>query len=361
MKTDRKDREPARILVVDDEEAIREIFQMGIIQDGYECETAPSGLAALEMMKEQDFDVVITDIQMPGLSGIELVRRIKLTEKYDSDVIVMTGFFENFEYVEIIELGAKDFIQKPVRLSELLIRLRRVLHERSIVRERNYAFGELRESYLDTLNRLAVAAEYKDEDTGDHILRISEYCPLMAAKIGMSSEDILMIRYASPMHDVGKIGIPDRILLKPGKLNDREFDIMRKHTLIGGRILENSKSAILELARIIAVSHHEKWNGKGYPAGLSKEEIPVSGRIVAIADTFDALVSRRPYKDPYPIEVAFDIIRREREKHFDPQLVDIFIKHFDEFLAIKTQISSPEENPVPDFRWSERDMETFGN
>ena len=347
---------PPRILVVDDEESIREIFYIGITHSGYECETAPSGIEALELMEQKYFDVVITDIQMPGLSGIELVQKIR--EKYaETSVIVMTGFFENFDYVKIIKLGAKDFVQKPVRVSELLIRLRRVLHEQEILAERDHAYEELKASYLDTLNRLALAAEYKDEDTGDHILRISNYCPIIAEGLGMSREEIDMIRHASPMHDVGKIGVPDNILLKPAKLTREEFDIIKKHTVIGARIMAHSKSKILETSRIIAVSHHEKWDGNGYPRGLSGTDIPIAGRIVALADTFDALTSRRPYKDPYPIEVARDIIKKEREKHFDPDVVDIFLKEIDKFEDIKKRIG-PMENP-PDrysFELSERDM-----
>lgn len=355
MKSQERDPGTIHILVVDDEQAIRDVFFMAIEHSGYQCRTAASGLEALDILEQNPMDVVITDIQMPGLSGIDLVKRIR--EKFDSDVIVMTGFVEDFTYEKIIELGARDFIHKPVRLNELLVRLKRVLNERKLLAERNEAFEELKEAYLDTVNRLVLAAEYKDEDTGDHILRMSRYCALLAKKLGLPADDVQMMLYASPMHDIGKIGIPDSILLKNGKLTDEEFQIIKNHTLIGGKILAASKSKILESAQIIAVTHHEKWNGTGYPAGICREDIPLFGRIVALADTFDALTSRRPYKDPYPLEIACDIISKERERHFDPEVTDTFLRYVDDLWKIRSQVGEIEEISVQDFSWSERDLE----
>ena len=202
------------------------------------------------------------------------------------------------------------------------------------------AHQELQEAYLDTINRLVLAAEYKDEDTGDHIVRMARYSALIAEKLGLPARDVRNILYAAPMHDVGKIGIPDSILLKPGKLTAEEFEIMKSHTTIGAKILGNSEAEILKIAAQIALSHHEKWNGKGYPQDLSGNEIPLFGRIVGLADVFDALTSRRPYKDPYPAEVAFEIIRGDRGKHFDPDMVDVFFENTDEVLQIKTEAAS---------------------
>lgn len=218
------------------------------------------------------------------------------------------------------------------------------------------AHQELQEAYLDTIHRLVLAAEYKDEDTGDHIVRLSRYSALLAEKLGMRDKEVQDIRYASPMHDVGKIGIPDSILMKPGKLTDEEFDIMKTHTTIGAKILADSKAEILKLASQIAISHHEKWNGKGYPQGLSGDKIPITGRIVGLADAFDALTSKRPYKVPYPVEIACDIIRKERGEHFDPDVVDVLLENIDEFLAIKEEVGSLEDMPLTDFFWSERDQ-----
>ena len=202
------------------------------------------------------------------------------------------------------------------------------------------AHQELQEAYLDTINRLVLAAEYKDEDTGDHIVRMARYSALIAEKLGLPARDVQNILYAAPMHDVGKIGIQDSILLKPGKLTAEEFEIMKSHTTIGAKILGNSEAEILKIAAQIALSHHEKWNGKGYPQGLSGNEIPLFGRIVGLADVFDALTSRRPYKDPFPAEVAFEIIRGDRGKHFDPDMVDVFFENTDEVLQIKAEVDS---------------------
>ncbi len=218
---------------------------------------------------------------------------------------------------------------------------------------------ELQETYLDTIERLALAAEFKDEDTGAHIIRMSRYSALIAEKLGLPDKEVQNILYAAPMHDVGKIGIPDGILLKPDKLNNKEFEFMKTHTTIGAKILANSKAEILQLAQQIAVSHHEKWNGKGYPQGHSGENIPLVGRIVSLADTFDALTTRRPYKDPYPIEVACDILKKERGEHFDPDMVDVFLKHIDEILEIKAEVDKTETVFLSDFSWSERDQAGF--
>ncbi|RZB30640.1 MAG: putative two-component system response regulator [Desulfobacteraceae bacterium Eth-SRB1] len=215
---------------------------------------------------------------------------------------------------------------------------------------------ELREAYIDTVNRLVIAAEYKDEDTGSHIVRISRYSALLAEKLGLPARKVQDILYAAPMHDVGKIGIPDNILMKPGKLTKEEFDFMKTHTTIGAKILANSKSAILQVATQIALSHHEKWNGKGYPQGLSGDVIPLAARIVGLVDTFDALTSKRPYKESYPVEVALEIIRKERGRHFDPDMTDVFLENIDEILKIKSEIDSAEDVAQSDFVLSERDQ-----
>ena len=215
---------------------------------------------------------------------------------------------------------------------------------------------ELQESYIDTIHRLALAAEYKDEDTGDHIKRMSRYCSLIAEKLDLPSKEVQNILYASPMHDVGKIGIPDSILMKPGKLTEEEFTTMKNHSIIGANLLSYSKSEVLKIAEEIAISHHEKWNGKGYPQGLAGEKIPLVGRIVGLADVFDALTSKRPYKDPFPVEKTIDIIKKERGEHFDPHIVDVFLENIDEILKIKAAVGSAEDVSLSDFVWSERDQ-----
>ncbi len=217
---------------------------------------------------------------------------------------------------------------------------------------------ELQEAYIDTINRLVIAAEYKDEDTGGHIVRMSGYSALIAKKLGMRDEEVQNILYAAPMHDVGKVGMPDSVLLKFGKLTDEEFDLMKMHTTIGAKILANSKSVILQVAEQIALFHHEKWNGKGYPQALSGHDIPQVARIVSLADTFDVLASKRPYKSPYPIKIILEIIRKKRGRHFDPDVVDVFLENIDEILKIKSEAGFAEDVAETDVIWSERDLES---
>jgi putative two-component system response regulator len=195
---------------------------------------------------------------------------------------------------------------------------------------------KLRKSYLDTIKCLVLAAKFKDEETGVHIMRIGQMCALIARKMGMDSRIIENIRIAAPLHDIGKIGIPDTILLKKGKLTRVEFEVMKTHTIIGAKILSNSRSKVLIMGQQIAISHHEKWNGKGYPYGLAGEGIPLFGRIVALADFFDALTSKRPYRDPFPKDNGIDMIREERGQHFDPKIVDIFLDNLNEVTFTKS-------------------------
>ena len=217
------------------------------------------------------------------------------------------------------------------------------------------AHRELQEAYLDTIHRLVLAAEYKDEDTGDHIVRMSRYTALIAEKLRLPAEEVQNLLYASPMHDIGKIGIPDSILMKPGKLTEEEFETIKTHPAIGEKILADSKAAVLKVAGQIAISHHEKWNGKGYPQGLSGDKIPLAARIVGLVDVFDALTSKRPYKDPFPVEVALDIIKKDRGEHFDPDVVDVFLENIDEILKIKAEVVSAEDVSLSDFTFVERE------
>ncbi len=363
------------ILVVDDEPDITEMISHALTRKGYACRTAENADDALKLLAKFSFDVVITDIRMPGMSGVDLLKIIKA--EFNADVMVMTGFTEEYDYESVVVAGAADFIQKPISFRELVIRLKRVLHLRYLMIERdqinreleknvdqlvkyssqlNITHQELQYAYLDTINRLVAATEYRDEDTGEHIVRISRYCTLIAEKLELPRETVELIQYASPMHDIGKIGIPDHILLKADRLTREEFEIVKNHTTIGASILENSRADVLKLSREIALTHHEQYNGKGYPHGLAGEEIPISGRILAIADTFDALTSKRPYKSPYPTEIAVNIIKSKRGKHFDPEITDIFIDNIDVIKRIKDEIGSRENVSLADFIWSSRDI-----
>ncbi len=197
---------------------------------------------------------------------------------------------------------------------------------------------ELEEAYLDTIHRLSLAVEYKDEDTGAHVVRLSRCSGLLARRLGYDGAFASRLAYAAPLHDVGKIGIPDAILLKPDRLTEEEFAVMQTHAVIGAKLLTNSRSDTLECGRVVALSHHERWNGRGYPFGLSGEAIPIEGRIVGIVDVFDALLSTRPYKQAYPADVARKIIAKEVGEHFDPQVGKVFLEHWDDFLAIKKEV-----------------------
>ncbi|WP_457552643.1 HD domain-containing phosphohydrolase [Desulfobacula sp.] len=343
----------ASLLIVDDESMIRDLLENTMKRTSYSCSFAENGEKALEMIQAQPFDVVVTDIDMPVMNGIELAKKIK--SKFTADVIVMTGQIQSYQYDEIINIGASDFVEKPFSPREMILRINRVVRERNLKKEAQQAHEELKDSYIDSIHRLVMAAEYRDEDTGDHILRIGKYCCLMAQKLNLSEEFRETIYYASPMHDIGKIGIPDKILLKPGKLTDSEFEIIKTHTQIGSNLLSKSKSKILQMAQEIALTHHEKINGKGYPNQLKGLDIPISGRITALADTFDALASKRPYKDPYPPEVTYDILKKERGNHFDPDILDIFIAHFDEFIEIRGKINTFQGEDFQDYMLSDRD------
>ena len=344
----------AHILIVDDDPAILSMFQRAMKVAGHDCTVVNDGKSALSMLSHTAVDVVITDINMPEMNGIELATQI-LTH-FSSDVIVMTGQARGYQYDEIINIGASDFVEKPFSIQEIILRIRRVLRERRLKEEAKNSHEELKQAYLDSIHRLVMASEFKDEDTGDHIVRIGQYSSLISRQLNQSDQFIETIGYAAPMHDVGKIGLPDKILLKPGKLSQEEFNAVKRHTLIGAELLSRSKSKILQTAMEIALNHHEKFNGKGYPNGLSGEKIPIAGRIVAIADTFDALISKRPYKDPYPPEMVYDIIRREKEAHFDPDITDIFLKNFDAFVKIRNDSGILAMVNLKTFKLSERDQ-----
>ena len=349
------------VLIVDDDPDIREILQTIVAAEGHHCQVATDGEMALDLIENDEPDVVISDIDMPKMDGIELLKRVKA--KCNSDVIIMTGFSPNISYSEFLAMGASDFVQKPIMPSEMSTRLNRVLRERCYRTEAHsahqkllMAHAALQSSYLDTIHRLVLAAEYKDEDTGDHIVRIGRFCMLLAQKLGLDEKKVENIGYAAPMHDIGKIGIPDKILLKPGKLSTVDFDTMKKHTTIGSNILANSKSDVIRCAQQIAISHHERWDGKGYPQRLKGEKIPITGRIVAIADTFDALSSRRPYKPAYPIELSLEIMHKEKGLQFDPHLLDLFMDNIDTIISIKKEVSGQVQEQAGKVILSERDL-----
>lgn len=354
----------ARILVVDDEDRNLRLMEAMLTPLGYEVILAHDGEEALQKVKEIPPDVVLLDVMMPRMDGFEVARRLKEDEETTIIPIVMvTALREVEDRVKALEVGADDFLSKPVEKTELRARVQSLLkvkayndHMRDYQKELEaevasridrlrQALEKIKAASLDTIYRLSRAAEYKDEDTGAHIRRMSHYAAAVARKMGLNESTVETILYAAPMHDIGKIGIPDRILLKPGKLDPDEWEIMRQHTVIGGGILEGSDTGFIQLAEVLALSHHEKWDGSGYPKGLKGSEIPLAGRITAIADVFDALTSKRPYrKEPFSLEKTFAFIKKGRGSHFDPKVVDAFFAIEAEILIIKEQYKDQDES-----------------
>jgi len=341
-----------RILIVDDEQDLRIIFKRFLEVDGYSCTTVGTGEEAFEHLAKEMFSVVITDINMPGMSGIDLLREVRHRFP-EVAVLVITAVDDRKVAVKALELGAFAYMIKPVSRNELAINVLNGLRHRflemehrrqnerleELVEQRTKGLMEAKQELAvaseETVLRLAKAAEFRDDETAQHTLRMSHYCRLIAEKLGFEQERCELIRLASQLHDVGKIGIPDAILLKPGKLTSKEFSLMKEHALFGFRILSDSRAALLQIGAIIARSHHERYDGNGYPDGIRGEEIAIEARIAAVADVFDALTSKRVYKEPMPIEKAIDILRQDSGKHFDPRLVDIFLENMDNVLAIR--------------------------
>ncbi|MAD05410.1 MAG: two-component system response regulator [Pseudoalteromonas sp.] len=324
--------ERAKILVVDDEPANLKVIREVLAND-YRLSFAKSGELALQLIENEPPKLILLDIMMPDMSGFEVCKVLKANPKTAHiPVIFVTALSHEQDESEGFALGAVDYITKPI--SPAIVRAR-VKNHLSLVQAE-----QLQLAHIDLIQRLGRAAEYKDTDTGEHIARMSRYSKVLALAYGMSEYEAEQLKQADPMHDVGKIGIPDAVLLKPGRLNENEYEHMKQHALIGAKILENSPSPLLQLAHKLALEHHEKWDGTGYPYGLKGKEISIEGRIVAIADVFDALTSKRPYKKAWSIEEALDLLKDEAGKHFDPQLVDLFIGQIDSIIEIKNTYTS---------------------
>jgi putative two-component system response regulator len=348
-----------RILIVDDEEQIRALLARLLGAHGYECLTADSAAAARRVLKETNVALVLSDVNMPGESGIELTREV-LAHHPETAVVMVTGM-DDPAYAEVaIELGAYGYVLKPFKPNELIINVGNALRRRTLeienrihrelleqtVLARTTALREtiarlessdteLRRLREETIRRLSWAAEFRNQETGEHIVRMSLYCALLARLAGLDTEQAELIRIASPMHDVGKIGIPDRILLKPGPLTGEEREVMEAHTEMGHRILAGSGVELLDLAAEMALTHHERIDGSGYPRGLAGTVIPVEGRICAIADVFDALTSDRVYRQAFQPDEARELMLQGRGTQFDADLLDLFVVSFDDVLAIR--------------------------
>jgi putative two-component system response regulator len=329
-----------RILVADDDRVSIELVRRTLADEGFDVATAPDGEKALAMMAGSDIRVLICDWEMPGLTGPELCRKVRHQDAGYVYVIMLTSRSGASNMAEAIAAGADEFLSKPVEAGELLVRVRTGMRLISL---------ESREMALFALAKLA---ESRDNETGAHLERVREYARLLARALlaagrpGVDEEFVRNIYLTSPLHDIGKVGIPDAVLLKPARLSDREFEIMKGHTTIGADTLDavlkfNPGAQFLRMARDIALTHHEQWSGGGYPRGLVGEAIPLAGRIVALADVYDALTSKRVYKDAFPHEVARGIITDGAAKQFDPALVDVFLTLQPHFDAVRSRYAPP--------------------
>jgi len=351
------------ILVVDDEDLNLRVIEAMLLPLNYEVVLARDGEEALAKVRDISPDLVLLDIMMPKLDGFEVARRLKEGEKTKTiPVVMVTALSEVNDRVKALQAGADDFLSKPVEKTELRARVHSLLkvkayndHLRTYQSELEtevakrteqlrQAFERIKAVSLETVYRLSRAAEYRDEDTGAHLQRMSHYAAAVSRQMGLDEGMVEHILYAAPMHDVGKIGIPDHILLKPARLNLDEWEIMKQHAVIGAQILDGSDVEVIKLGEVIARTHHEKWDGSGYPEGLKGEEIPLPGRIAAISDVFDALTSKRPYKEPFSLEKSFSIIQEEQGKHFDPDVVDAFFFLKDEIIRIHEMYKDKNES-----------------
>lgn len=338
MKPDEQALKESRILAVDDEESNLLLLRRILERDGYtrvDVTTDPSRVPG--MFAETRPDLVLLDLHMPEMDGFELMERLGPVTGNGTAVpfLVLTADATEETKRRALSVGARDFLTKPLDRIELLLRVRNLLqvkrlqdrlHEQNANLEVEVAARtrDLELARLEILERLALAAEYRDDDTQEHAWRIGRICAFLAIGLGLPDGEVELIRRAAPLHDIGKIGISDVILLKPGKLSDAEFEVIRTHTVIGAEILSGSQSPLLRLAQRIALTHHERWDGRGYPSGLSREEIPFAGRIVAVADVFDALTHERPYKAAWPVEQAVGEILEQAGRQFDPKVVGAF-------------------------------------
>ncbi len=326
-----KKKTSSRILLVDDEPTNLRVLRH-ILQDHYTLSFARSGEAALELVDKEEIDLILLDVMMPNMTGIEVCQKLKQnTSTQDIPVIFVTALRDSVDEEKGFEIGAVDYITKPVVPAIVLARVKNHLSLTSV--------ASLHLTHLDLIQRLGRAAEYKDNETGMHVQRMSRYTRELAIAYGFSEDDADDLMMAAPMHDIGKIGIADNILLKPGKLTEEEYAIMKTHVEIGAEILSNPRSHLIELARIMALTHHEKWDGSGYPNGLAKNDIPIEGRLIAVADVFDALTSKRPYKKAWSTDEAINYLFEQSGKHFDPELPPLLQKTLPKLLKIKDEFS----------------------
>ena len=348
------------LLLVDDEPALRLWERRVLERQRYSCDEAADVPQARAALQASSYKLALLDVNLPGGSGIELLSEIR-AEHPDTAVLMITGEDDLSMATSAIELGAYGYLVKPVRAGELLINVTNALHRRGreagmmrrlseLEADQGDTELELRTALSsdggpmglvkllesDTVHRLVRLAEFRDAQTGQHLVRMSRYCELLGTELGLQDAWCAQFRLASELHDVGKVAIPDRILLKPGRLTEAERRIMQTHTEIGHRILSDSDSELLQQAAVCALSHHERWDGAGYPRGLAGEDIPIEGRIAAVADVFDALTSDRIYRPAFPVGMAVEMMDSERGRHFEPAILDAMHSSFERIEAVRT-------------------------
>ncbi len=342
----------SRIAIVDDQYTSLQILSrlVGTLDEQIDVETFTDPGQALEWIGSHVPDLILADYMMPKLNGVEFTRAVRgLPQCEDIPIIIVTSVEEREVRYEALESGASDFLNKPVDHHECRARVRNLLtlrRQQQIIKDRarwlerrvEEAVKAVRVREHETLLRLAKAGEYRDEETGNHIIRMARYSRLIGEGLDLDEEQCRVIETAAPMHDIGKIGIPDHILLKPARHTEDEFEIMKQHTLIGYEILKNSPSKYLQMGAVIALGHHEKFDGNGYPYGLKGDQIALPARIVAVADVFDALTSTRPYKHAWPLQEAIDYIKKLRAQHFDPDCVDAFLGQIEQVIDIHNNL-----------------------
>jgi putative two-component system response regulator len=364
----------AKVMIVDDEAFNIKVVQAHLSHAGYSnFVTSTNPRVVMGMISREMPDVILLDIMMPEISGLDILRMVRAEEELTHIPMIVLTAADNEEIkIKALELGATDFLNKPVNLPELVARVRNVLlvkahqdhlknHARELANQVRQRTAELALSRLELIHCLARTAEFRDNETGKHVARVGRYAEIIARQLNLDERTVELIAHAAPLHDMGKVGIPDGILLKPGKLTPEEYEVMQQHsihgkhtfepmsnaewqlfkthTFLGEMIMDVESSPLITMASKIALTHHEKWDGTGYPLGLAGEDIPLAGRITAVADVFDALTSRRPYKPALPLNRCFRIMEEGRGTHFDPKVLDAFLACRDAVVAVRMDLA----------------------
>jgi putative two-component system response regulator len=364
----------AKVMIVDDEAFNIKVVQAHLSLVGYSHYiTSTDPRPVMAMIAAELPDVVLLDIMMPEVSGLDILRMVRAEEDLKHiPIIILTAADNETIKMEALELGATDFLNKPVNLAELVVRVRNALivkahhdhlndYARELAHQVRQRTSELAISRLELIHCLARTAEFRDNETGKHVARVGRYAEIIARQLGLDEKTVELIAHAAPLHDMGKVGVPDSILLKPGKLTPEEYEIMQQHsihgkqafepmseaewqlfkshTFLGEMIMDVESSPLITMASRIALTHHEKWDGTGYPLGLAGEDIPIAGRITAVADVFDALSSRRPYKAALPLTRCFEIMEEGRATHFDPKVLDAFLACREAVVAVRMDLA----------------------